>query len=175
MTTNPDTTTGDTETGSSAPETEPEGKDTTPDVIGRDEATQGQDDTTDSDDDGDDDGEPTGRAAKYRQRAKDAEARATELAATVERLQRAQVEHAINTTGIKPAAVLAVSELGDLLDDDGLPDSKKITAAADKARQQLGITRPTVDGMRYSGLHSGAGLPAPKRDGWADAFARRDE
>jgi hypothetical protein len=166
-----DTTETTADTGSAATETDSAADDTTPTAEGRDDGVQPQDGTEADDDDT----EPTGRAARYRQRAKDAEERADQLAATVERLQRNAIDAAIGKTGLQPAAVWAVSELADLLDDDGTPDSGKITAAADKARQQLGIPKTSVAHLRNNQLRSGAGLPAPQRDGWADAFGPKDQ
>ncbi|MGH3262888.1 MAG: hypothetical protein ACRDNS_12910 [Trebonia sp.] len=134
-------------------------------------------------DDSDDEAEPRGRAAKYRERAQAAEARVTEveqardeLAGTVERLQRLHVEQAVERAGVKPAAVFAVADLGDLLGDDGLPDDAKVAAAIKSAREELGVKQPTVADYRNgSGLRSGAGVPQPRRDGWSAAFARRDD
>lgn len=132
---------------------------------------------------GDDSAEPRGRAARYRDRAQAAEAKvaeveaqSAELAATIERLQRLHVETAVAAAGVKPGAVFAVSELADLLDEDGLPDAAKIDAAIDAAREQLGVRRREQPMHRQLGMRSGAaGHPQPKRDGWAAAFARRDE
>lgn len=128
-------------------------------------------------------GEPKGRAAQYRKRAQDAEARAAQLeeqitghAATIERLQRLHVDRAITETGLKPAAVYAIAGLADLLGDDGLPDPAKITAAVTAARDQLGAAPKAAAVQRQRGLVSGAsGYPAgPKPNGWAGAFAPRD-
>lgn len=122
------------------------------------------------------DGETRGRAARYRERAQAAEARITEFeqqtaaqAATIERLQRMHVEHAITATGVKPAAVFAVAELASLLDDTGLPDAEKITAAVATARDQLGLQPRPVAPPRQQGMRSGASAPQPKRSGW-DGF-----
>lgn len=130
----------------------------------------------------DNDSEHRGRAGQYRQRAQAAEGRVTELeaqsadhVATIERLQRLHVEQAVAATGVKPAAVFAVAELADLLDDTGLPDADKVTAAVEAAREQLGVARVVAPPSRQFGMRSGAGTPPPKRDGWADAFAPRSE
>ncbi|OBI46978.1 hypothetical protein [Mycobacterium colombiense] len=127
-----------------------------------------------------DDGKPNGREARYRKRAQEAEATIAardaaiaEQAATIERLQRGQLETAITAAGVKPAAVFAVAELKDLLTEDGMPDEAKITAAVKAARDQLGITRPTLH--RQTGMRSGAGYSPPKKDGWVDAFRRKDD
>lgn len=132
---------------------------------------------------GDDSAEPRGRAAGYRKRAQDAEAKvaeveaqSAELTATIERLQRLHVENAVTAAGVKPGAVFAVAELADLLDEAGLPDAAKIEAAIDAARDQLGVRRHEHPLQRQLGMRSGAaGHPQPKKDGWAAAFARRDD
>ncbi|MGH3969539.1 MAG: hypothetical protein ACRDTV_15840 [Mycobacterium sp.] len=162
------------------PQTEPATPDTADTPKVSDTAIQRQDDADGS---GDNDTEPRGRAAKYRQRAQESEAardaaeqKATGLAGTIERLQRLHVEQAITAAGIKPAALWAVAELADLVDDDGLPDDAKIAAATKTARDQLGIKPPNLAGLRERGqLLSGAGAPQPRRDGWSAAFGRRDE
>lgn len=123
-----------------------------------------------------DGGEPRGRAAQYRKRAQDAEAHSAELAVTVERLQQRLVERVVAEAGVKVAAVLAVSPLADLLDEDGLPDAGKIESAIDAARDQLGVRRHEHPIQRQLGMRSGAsGHPQPRKDGWAAAFARRDD
>lgn len=127
--------------------------------------------------------EPKGRAAGYRKRAQDAEAKvaeveahSAELTATIEQLQRLHVENAVTAAGVKPGAVFAVAELADLLDEAGLPDAAKIEAAIDAAREQLGVRRHEHPLQRQLGMRSGAsGHPQPKKDGWAAAFARRDD
>lgn len=132
---------------------------------------------------GDDSAEPRGRAAGYRKRAQDAEARVAEVeaqvaehVATIARLQRLHVDRAITETGLKPAAVYAVAQLADLLGDDGLPDQSKLEAAVKAAKVQLGAAPPPMPFRREMGMRSGAtGHPQPKKDGWAAAFARRDD
>lgn len=132
---------------------------------------------------GDDDAEPRGRSAQYRKRAQDAEARAVEVeaqaaehVATIERLQRLHVEQVVTAAGVKPGAVFAVTELADLLGEDGLPDPAKIEAAIDLARDQLGVRRYEHPVQRQLGMRSGAaGHPQPKKDGWAAAFSRRGD
>lgn len=126
--------------------------------------------------------EPRGRAAQYRKRAQDAEAardealqQVTEHVAVIERLQQRLVERVVAEAGVKVAAVLAVSPLADLLGEDGLPDAGKIESAIDAARDQLGVRRHEHPLQRQLGMRSGAGAPQPKRDGWAAAFARRDD
>lgn len=102
------------------------------------------------------------------------EAQSADHVATIERLQRLHVEQAVAATGVKPAAVFAVAELADLLDDTGLPDADKVTAAVEAAREQLGVGRAAPPSRQF-GMRSGAGTPPPKRDGWVGAFAPSSE
>jgi hypothetical protein len=121
-----------------------------------------------------------GRAASYRQRAQEAEtardtalARVGQLEAVVEQFQRSAVEQAAAEAGLKPTALWAVSELAELLDDAGQPDSEKIAAAVDAARDQLGVARPRIH--RQLGMRSGASAPEqPRQNPWAAAFAPTD-
>ncbi|MBI2696153.1 hypothetical protein [Mycobacterium nebraskense] len=128
--------------------------------------------------------EPKGRAAQYRKRAQDAEAKvaeveaqSAELAATVERLQRLHVEQSIAATGLKPAAVFAVAQLSELIGEDGLPDKSKLDAAVHAAQEQLGAAPKPAAVQRQRGMVSGAsGYPAgPKSNGWAAAFSPPDD
>ncbi|CPR12432.1 hypothetical protein BN971_03731 [Mycobacterium bohemicum DSM 44277] len=160
--TDTDTTENDAQIDAGAPESEGLAE-TTP------ETETDTHDETEADDD-----RPGRREARYRKRAQEAEAQRDALSATVERLQRRQVEQVITAAGLKPAAVFAVAELKDLLAEDGTPDPSKLDAAVRTARDQLGITRPIV--QRQMGMRSGAsGHPQPKRNGWTKAFSPRDE
>lgn len=88
----------------------------------------------------DDDTEPTGsEAAKYRRRLRDTEKERDELAARVEAMQRQQVETLLSRERMTPKALWAVTELADVLTDDGLVDPVKVKAAAQAARKELGI------------------------------------
>jgi hypothetical protein len=118
------------------------------------------------------DGEPASqREAGYRRKLRDTEAERDQLQGTVAALQRAQTAQAITAHGIKPDAVWAVTELGDLLDDTGIPDPRKIADAVALARDQLGIVTRAPSADR---LKSGASQPAaPSPSGWQRAFGPR--
>lgn len=125
---------------------------------------------------------PQGRQAGYRQRAQAAEARVAEIeaetaaqATKIEGLQKMLVDKAVEASGLKPAAVFAVAELGALLDENGLPDPEKIDAAVAAAKESLGVVGLLPGPTRQTGMRSGAGYSPPKRDSWADAFAPKDK
>lgn len=150
-------------------------------ALGGPEAKTGTDDTTDTgngredgaqpQDDAPEGGKLSREAAKWRTKFRDAEQQIAGQTATIERLQRLHVDAAITAAGVKPAAVHALTELADLVGEDGLPDADKITAAVAKARDELGITKPNpIREHRRNGLQSGAGVQPPARDGWAAAF-----
>lgn len=104
-------------------------------------------------------------AARWRTRLRDTEAERDQLAGTVEALQRSQAEHLIAGHRIEPAAVFAVTELPDLLDDTGCVDPGKVSAAVHTARQTLGIN---------AGLYvpaEGANPSVRSRGTFTDAFA----
>ncbi len=71
-------------------------------------------------------------SAGYRDRANNAEDRLTAL-------QRQLVEQQVIAAGMRPAAVFAVAQLGDLLADDGTIDTGKLTAAMSTAKETFGI------------------------------------
>ncbi|MGV0720643.1 hypothetical protein ABQF17_17520 [Mycolicibacterium elephantis] len=105
--------------------------------------------------------------ASLRQRAKTAEA-------TVQHLQRQAADKAITAAGLKPAAVWAIAELGDVLDDHGGIDTAKLAAAIKQATEQLGVQPPKRRTPRPgagSPLRSGLGVPEGKPRGFAAAFA----
>lgn len=101
-------------------------------------------------------------SATLRDRAKAAEQ-------AVEALQRQAAEQQIRAAGLKPAAVWAVAQLGDVVDDHGAIDPGKLGAAMGTARQQLGIRQPAPAPGR-AGLKSGSGVPHEKPRGFAEAF-----
>lgn len=175
-----DTATTDTEPAAPAPTSTDAAENPAAGTDTPGEAENGAEDENGSS--GDDSAEPRGRAAQYRKRAQDAEARVAEVeaeaaehVATIGRLQKLHVEQMAAAAGVKPAAVFAVAELAALLAEDGLPDPEKIAAAIDTAQEQLGVARYQPPIQRQLGMRSGAGVPQPKRDGWAGAFAPRDD
>jgi len=143
--------------------------DTTESGNGREDDAQPQDDAPES-------GKLSREAAKWRTKFRDAEQQIAGQTATIERLQRLHVDAAITAAGVKPAAVYAVTGLGDLLGDDGLPDLGRIKAAVETARAELGIEKPNpFREHRRNGLQSGAGVSPPARDGWAAAFSPKPD
>jgi hypothetical protein len=122
--------------------------------------------------DDDDDGNPNREAAKWRTKLRDTEAQRDALATQLANMQRAAVDTQVTALGIKPAALWASgANLNDLLTDEGIPDMKKVEAAATAARDTLGLitVKPTPKRMQ-----SGAGTPPPARDKWQEAFAPQE-
>ncbi|PPF32277.1 hypothetical protein C5B93_15905 [Rathayibacter sp. AY1A2] len=79
-------------------------------------------------------------AAKYRRQLREAEAERDTLRSRVESLQRSDVERIASTKIEKASAVWAAgSQLADLLDEDGNVDPEKVAAAAESARDSLGL------------------------------------
>jgi len=105
--------------------------------------------------------------AGYRDRAKVAEQ-------TIATMQRQHVEQAAIAAGLKPAALWAVTQLDDLLADNGAPDAGKIAAAVKTARDQLGIDQQRRAAPPRPGagapLRSGSGAPQQVRNPWSAAF-----
>jgi hypothetical protein len=87
-------------------------------------------------------------------------------------VQRDQVNAHAAVHGIKPEALWASGvELHELLDANGVPDEKAITAAVAAARTTLGIESPRKP---VRSLKSGAAIPQERRDSWSSAFAPRE-
>lgn len=107
-------------------------------------------------------------AAKYRKRLRDTEAERDRLAEQVTALQRQQVDARIAAKGVKPAAVWAITNLPDVLGEDGAVDDDKVDAAIQTARDQLGIT-PIGKGNYVPGVGNMPSAP-PKTDRWSEAF-----
>jgi len=121
-------------------------------------------DTTDAelDEDQDDDSGAGREAAKYRRRLRAAEAERDTLAATVEAMQRAEVERIATADELKPAALWGSGvELAGLLNDDGTVDAAKVNTAIAATRDALGIPEPVR--TRYLRVPK-EGLP-PRRPG----------
>jgi hypothetical protein len=132
--------------------------------------TEVTDEPAESDDD--DDGNPNREAAKWRTKLRDTEAQRDAVATQLANMQRAAVDTQITALGIKPAAVYAVAKVEDLIGEDGVPDAKKVEAAATAAKDQLGLAVIKPPPKR---LQSGAAGPQPKSDSWLQAFAPRDK
>ncbi|WP_024443359.1 hypothetical protein [Mycobacterium sp. UM_WGJ] len=103
-------------------------------------------------------------SAGYRERATTAEA-------AVAALQQQHAERLIDAAGVKPAAVFAVTELADLIADDGTVDAEKVNAAVTRARQELGVTGRPQPLLSRGGLTSGTGAPQSTPNRWQSAFA----
>jgi len=99
-------------------------------------------------------------SAGYRDRASAAE---TALAA----IQSTRLDELITATGVKPAAVRALVDPAELL-TDGQPDAEKISAAAARARDVLGILPKGAPSIK--GMSSGLMPRVAPRAGFADAF-----
>ncbi|MEE2852234.1 MAG: hypothetical protein VX424_06220 [Actinomycetota bacterium] len=122
---------------------------------------------------GDDGGNPNREAARWRTKLRDTEAERDVLATQLEAMQRAAVDSHVTAMGMKPAALWAAgANLEDLLDENGVPDLKKVEAAAATARETLGVLTFKSPPAR---LQSGAMASTPKRDGWVEAFAPRGD
>ncbi|OBK44835.1 hypothetical protein A5656_05425 [Mycobacterium gordonae] len=133
-------------------------------------ASEVDEDQDDADDDGASAGDGPGReAAKYRRRLRDAEAERDTLRATVESLQRAEVDRLATADGLKPAALWSSAELGDLLGDDGTVDAARVSAAIATAREQLGIAPPPPPRGNFV-KKEGATLRRPPKPSGLDAM-----
>lgn len=129
-------------------------------------------------DDADDAPSPNGEAKKWRLKLRDekaahAESRAAleAMAARVEALQRQHVEAAVESTGLKPAALWAVTDLAGLLGEDGAVDADKLDTATAAARDLLGIPKRKPTGTVVPGV--GSQPTRPPKATWEDAFAPR--
>ncbi|GAA3680789.1 hypothetical protein FB459_2876 [Yimella lutea] len=92
---------------------------------------------------GDERTEDDREAARYRRKLRAAEGERDTLRATVERLQRAEVERLAGVHLSKPEGLWAAGvSLADVLDEDGNADAEKITQACRDASDRLGLSRP---------------------------------
>lgn len=123
----------------------------------------------------DDDTGLTRRDRRYREQLRAAEAERDTLRNTVETMQRAEVERLAASHLKKPAALWTAGvELASLLGDDGTVDPERVLAAAQAARDQLGLEDPQAR------LHRGPVVPREgttvqsggKSSSWNDAFKR---
>jgi hypothetical protein len=114
-------------------------------------------------------------SAGLRDRIKASEERVTASEERVTALQKQIVDRQVRQAGMRPEAVWAVTELADLLADDGTVDVEKVRTATGVARQTLGIRYG--DPHRGHGFRSGAtnvGLEPPAR-GFETAFRPREK
>ncbi|QWS34044.1 hypothetical protein [Curtobacterium aetherium] len=113
-------------------------------------------------------------AAKYRNQLRDVTTERDALAASLTAARKTMVEGIAGKSLEKPESLWASdTKLEDLLDEDGNVDSEKVTAAATKAADELGLRKaPTGPIVRRAGNEPsvGAGLTG---GGFAGAFAPR--
>lgn len=108
-------------------------------------------------------------AAKYRRRLREAQAELKSVTERLDTVQRQQVESMITESNVKPDAVWATTEIGELLAEDGSVDAQKVADAVIAAREKFGIGSPPK-GTHVPGLGNQPGA-TPKSDTWRDAFA----
>lgn len=109
-------------------------------------------------------------AARYRRQLRAAESERDALAEQVTALRRAAVEDRLKAQHVPAAGFWAAGvQLDDLLDDDGNLDDEKITEAADRAVETLGLERVGVH-MRPVPGEGRTTSPSPTPS-WEAAFA----
>jgi len=123
----------------------------------------------------DDDTGLSRRDRRYREQLRAAEAERDTLRQTVEAMQRAEVERLAAQHITKPAALWTAGvELASLIGEGGTVDPNRVLAAAQDARQQLGLEDPEAK------LRRGPVVPregttvqsGDKSSSWNDAFKR---
>jgi len=108
-------------------------------------------------------------SAGLRDRAKNAEDRLSAM-------QRQVAAQQITAAGMRPEAVWAVAQLGDLLADDGTVDPDQVARAMATARQTLGIEQRRAPFPGQGELNSGARSGPPESPaGWTAAFGPREK
>jgi hypothetical protein len=107
------------------------------------------------------------QSATYREQLKAAEGQ-------VAALQRQTVNRLVANASMRPAALWAVTQLDDLLAEDGTVDAAKVKGAMDTARRTLGVTGGPRRFRGLDGLVSGAtgrDLTLPE-NGFESAFKK---
>ena len=113
---------------------------------------------------------PNAEAAKYRHRAKEAEAQRDALAEQVTALRRAAVDAKVKAHRIAPEGFWASGvTLEELLDEEGNLDEEKVKAAADAAVETLGLERIGARGP-YVPKEGRTTSPRPTQS-WESAFS----
>lgn len=117
--------------------------------------------------------EGNAEAAKFRKRLRETEAERDRLRDQVTALQRQQIEARVASAGVRPAALWAVTQLADLLTEDGAIDDTKIDTAVQTARDQLGV--PVIGkGTVVPGVGNVPNLANLKpTDDWRNAFSAK--
>lgn len=117
------------------------------------------------------DGDSNAEAAKWRTKLRAAESERDLLSARVVEIQRHQIDALLEGERVTFDALTAAgATLSDLLDSGGRVDADKVHAAAERARDVLGINI-------HAGLHvpaEGQIPPPPKSDSFSSAFAPKD-
>ena len=117
----------------------------------------------------DDDKPGSKREAKYRVQLRETEAERDQLRATVEALQRSEVERIAGQSIQRPAALWSTDvELSSLLDDAGRVDPFKVNAATKQATETLGLAAKRPAGY-VGGEGRTIGSPGAA-DPWQAAF-----
>lgn len=123
----------------------------------------------------DDDTGLTRRDRRYREQLRAAEAERDTLRRTVETMQRTEVERLAAEHLTKPAALWTAGvELASLVGEDGTVDADRVLAAAQDARQQLGLEDPQAK-LRRGPVVPREGTTVQsggKSSSWNDAFKR---
>ncbi|WP_217133826.1 hypothetical protein [Leucobacter chinensis] len=117
-------------------------------------------------------------AAKYRRRLREVEEERDTLTAQLDELRKLEVERSIEQLGIKPAAVWALeTTLPDLVNEEGLPDTEKITAAVTQAKLAFGIPEKPKAATDGSGGNRGSDIEAEPSAAsqWTGAFEPQKE
>lgn len=137
-------------------------------ATGTQEQATGDQTTTEATGDQDAQGNQGNReAAKYRRQLREAEAARDALSTRLEGMQRAQVEAMVDLA--QPRALWAVTELADLLDDDGNVDSEKVAAAMTRARDELGASTRDQPVFESPSTHRTNSAP-PASEAFVQAF-----
>lgn len=138
-------------------------------------AADAEDQADGDDQDDTDDAESPRQLKKLRAENRSLRDRAKTAEAAVTAMQQQAADQAITAAGLKPPAVWAVTELADVLGEDGSIDDAKLSAAMSTAKEQLGVQprRPAPRPGAGSELRSGSGVPLSKPRGFAGAFAPR--
>jgi hypothetical protein len=125
------------------------------------------------DDDDEPDTNPNREAAKWRRKFREAQEHLAGLDGVVRNLQVQAVETMVREHGITASALWAVASLDDLLDPEfHTPDQRRVADAVERARRDLGITRPSVPPGQ---LKSGSRAESEVRPhGWKQAFSPKE-
>ena len=107
-------------------------------------------------------------AAKYRTQLRDVEAERDTLHAQIDKMQRAQVEDALEGKLDKPSSFwLADHKPADFYTEDGELDSDKLNTAADTAIETIGLARARrFQGSAGQGVRQSTPVRTTKAEAW---------